>query len=436
MEKHEMSIIGKPLPRKDAPAKSTGSATYAGDIYLPGMLRGKALRSEYPHAKILSINTDQAKKAPGVYCVLTAKDIPGINRFGISIQDQPVLAENIVRMKGDAIALVAAETLEQAEEAIRLIKVDYEELPGVYTIEEAMAENAPLVHENVPNNLLQYTHVCKGDVESGFSKCKFIVEDTYTTQRAEHAYLEPETSVAYYDSTGILNVDTSTQYVFRDRRQIAPVLAIPLNMIRVKQMTTGGGFGGKDDVTTEIQAALLTYVTKKPVKISWSRSESMICSTKRHPMKIWVRTGCDGNGKLMAMEGRLYSDKGAYCSIGHFITKKAGLHLAGPYFIPNIKVDTYAYYTNNTICGPYRGFGILQAAFAHESQMDQLAEKIGMDPWEFRMINALKNGLSTETGQVFDQGVGFEQTLICIKEFMDNHDLNENAVDNIENNSL
>ncbi len=416
---NERNIVGQPLIRKDAAAKLLGAATYAGDIRIPGMLIGKALRSEYPHAKIVSIDTSAAQKMPGVHAVLTAKDIPGENRFGLAIMDQPVLAQDKVRMMGDTVALVAAETLDQAEAAALAIKVKYQELPGVFSVEQALAEGAPLVHEDVPGNVLQHTMVRKGNVDEGFAKCKYIVEDTYTTQRVDHAYIEPETSVAFFDEGGIMNVQTSTQYTFRDRRQIAPVLNLPFNRVRVIQMVTGGAFGGKDDVTTEIQAALLAYHTRRPVRVTWSRSESMMCSTKRHPMILKVKTGCDAEGKLQALEGTIYSDKGAYCSIGHFITKKAGLHLSGPYHVPNIQVDTYAVYTNNTICGPYRGFGILQASFAHESQMEQLAEKIGMDSWEFRMKNALRHGLSTATGQVFESSVGFEDTLLKVKEYMD-----------------
>ena len=419
----ENRVVGKPQIRKDAPAKAMATAVYAGDLKMPGMLHGKALRAKYPHAKILSIDTTRAAAMPGVHCVLTAKDIPGENRFGLALRDQEVLASEKTRMLGDPVALVAADTLEQAEEAILHIDVEYEALPGVYSIAEAMAEGAPLVHEDVPGNLLQHTYVRKGDIHEGFAKCKYIVETTYHTQRVEHSYIEPETSVAFMDESGVMNVYTSTQYVMRDRRQIAPVLAMPFNKVHVKAMTTGGGFGGKDDITTEIQAALLARATGRPVKMTWSRKESFICSTKRHPMELYIKTGCDENGMLQAMEGVIRSDKGAYCSIGHFITKKSGLHLSGPYFIPNVWTDTYAYYTNNTICGPYRGFGILQASFAHESNMELLAEKAGIDPWEFRMRNALRNGLSTATGQVFESGVGFADTLLRAKEYMDKTDL-------------
>ena len=413
--------VGKPVIRKDATAKVLGEAVYTGDIKLPGLLHGKALRSSYPHALIKNINTEKAKAVSGVHAVLTAKDIPGINAFGLAIADQPVLADKKVRMMGDAVALVAAETEEIALETLDKIKVDYEPLPAYFTVDDALREDAIPIHEK--GNLLQHTRVRKGNVEEGFAQSDVIIENTYQTQRVDHAYIEPETSIAFLDQEGILTVWTSTQYPFRDRRQIAPVVDLPMNRVRVIQMVTGGAFGGKDDITTEIQASLLAVKTGRPVKVTWSRRESMVCSTKRHPMRIWIKTGATKEGKLMAMEGKVYSDKGAYCSIGHFITKKTGLHLSGPYYIPHIKVDTYAVYTNNTICGPYRGFGILQAAFAHESQMDQLAEKLGISPLEIRMRNALKAGLPTATGQVFQYGVGFYDTLLKAKEYMETYDL-------------
>ncbi|SFG47559.1 Aldehyde oxidase and xanthine dehydrogenase, a/b hammerhead domain [Desulfotomaculum arcticum] len=420
---NEFPVVGQELQRKDTEAKAMGEAVYTGDMKFPGLLHGKALRSAYPHARIISIDTAAAQAMPGVHAVLTAKDIPGINIFGLAIQDQPVLAQDKVRMMGDAVALVAADSDDLAEEALGKIKVEYEELPGVFTIEDALREEAPKVHEK--GNLLQHTRLRKGNIEEGFAKSDLVVENVYETQRVEHAYIEPETSVAYLGYDGILNVWTSTQYVFRDRRQIAPVVNMPVNKVRVIQMATGGAFGGKDDITTEIQAALLAIKTGRPVKVVWSRRESMICSTKRHPMRMLIKTGATKDGMLMAMEGTVYSDKGAYCSIGHFITKKTGLHLAGPYYVPNVAVDTYAVYTNNTICGPYRGFGILQASFAHESQMDILAEKLGISPLEIRMKNALKHGLTNATGQSFEHGVGFYDTLLKAKEHMEAYDLEE-----------
>lgn len=362
----EYSVIRQKVRRRDAEDKATGKAVYADDLALPGMLYGRALRSAHAHALIKGIDCTAALQAPGVVTVLTARDIPGVNRFGLVYQDQPVLADDKVRCYGDAVALVVAESEAAAEAALPLIKVAYEELAGVFSAMEGMQPGAPLVHEQ--GNLVQHTKVRKGDVAQGFNQCHMVVENTFSTQSVEHAYLEPECSVASLDHRGNLTVWTSTQYVFRDRRQIAPVLGMPVNRVRVVQMTTGGGFGGKDDITTEILAALAAWQTGRPVKVRFTREESMRATTKRHPMVIKARLGADREGKLLALEGEVYADTGAYVSLGVYVVKKAGLHLSGPYYIPNIKVDTYTVYTNNPPSGAMRGFGVVQAAFAHEDR--------------------------------------------------------------------
>lgn len=412
MEK--LRIVGKPVKRVDAYSKVTGKAIYAGDIQLPGILHAKVLRSSYPHAYLEKIDTSKAKLVPGVHCVLTAKDIKGTNRYGLAVQDQQALAEKKVRFVGDAIAVVAAETEEQAEEAVKNIKVVYKQLPIISTVEEALADGAPLIYEK--GNLLQHTKVRKGNVEEGFAKADVIIENTYTTQCNEHAYLERECSVTDCDSSGYLTVWTSTQYPFRDRRQIANSLGIKFSKLRVIQATTGGAFGGKDDITTEIYSTLLAYYTGRPVKYSMTREESFFSTTKRHPFKISCKTGATKEGKLTALEATIYADKGAFCSLGIYVVKKAGIHLAGPYYIPHIKVDTYAVYTNNVPSGAFRGFGVPQVAFAHESQMDLLAEKLGMSPVDIRLLNCLRPGLSTSTGHVLHHSVGIAKTLEIAKE--------------------
>lgn len=417
----ESSVIGQKVRRRDATDKAIGKAVYPDDLFLSGMLYGRALRSAYAHALIKGIDCTAARQAPGVIAVLTAKDIPGINRYGLVYLDQPVLADDKVRCYGDALALVVAESEPAAEAALQLIKVDYEELPGVFSAEEGLQAGAPLVHEK--SNLVQHTKVRKGDINSGFSQCDVVVENTFHTQCVEHAYLEPECSVAAVDHQGNLTVWTSTQYVFRDRRQIAPVLGLPVNRVRVIQMTTGGGFGGKDDITTEILAGLGALKTGRPVKVRFTREESMRATTKRHPMIIKARLGANREGKLQALEGQIYADTGAYVSLGVYVVKKAGLHLSGPYNIPNIKVDTYTVYTNNPPSGAMRGFGVVQAAFVHESLMDILAERLGMDPWEIRYKNALAPGLSTGTGHVLQDSVGIKATLTEIKKYLESHPL-------------
>ncbi|MBC7324812.1 MAG: molybdopterin-dependent oxidoreductase, partial [Moorella sp. (in: Bacteria)] len=419
----EYSVIGHKVQRRDALDKATGKAVYADDISLPDMLYGRALRSAYAHALIKGIDYTAALQVPGVITVLTARDIPGKKHFGIVYQDQPVLAGDKVRCYGDAVALVVAASEAAAEAALPLIKVDYEELAGVFSAEEGMCPGAPQVHEK--GNLIQHFKVRKGDVARGFGQCALIVENTFRTHMVEHAYLEPECSVASLDHQGNLTVWTSTQDVFGDRAQIAAVLGLPVNRVRVLQMTTGGGFGGKIDVTSEILAALAAFKTGRPVKVRFTREESMRATTKRHPMVIKARLGADREGRLLALEGEVYADTGAYTSLGINVVRKTGLHLSGPYAIPNIKVDTYTVYTNNPPAGAMRGFGVVQAAFAHESLMDMLAERLGMDPWAIRYKNALEPGLSVSTGQALKHGVGIKPTMEAVKKYLEDHPLDK-----------
>lgn len=423
----DYSVIGQKVRRRDAVEKATGKAIYADDLLLPNMLYGRVLRSAYPHALIKGIDCSEAKKAPGVVAVLTAKDVPGTNRYGLVYLDQQVLVDDKVRCFGDAVALVVAESEAMAEAALKLIRVDYEELPGVFSAEEGMKPGAPLVHEK--SNLVQHTKVRKGDIAQGFAQCEVVVENTFRTQCVEHAYLEPECSVAAVDHQGNLTVWTSTQYVFRDRRQLAPALGLPVNKVRVIQMTTGGGFGGKDDITTEILAGLAALKTGRPVKVRFTREESMRATTKRHPMVIKARLGANREGKLLALEGEIYADTGAYVSLGIYVVKKAGLHLSGPYYIPNIKVDTYTVYTNNPPSGAMRGFGVVQAAFVHESLLDDLAERLGIDPWEIRYKNALEPGLSTGTGHILQHSIGIKNTLSEVKKYLAVHPLEESSLE-------
>ena len=414
-------VIGHKVARRDAPDKVTGRAMYADDIRMPGMLFAKALRSIHAHALLRGIDCSQALQAPGVVAVLTAADVPGHNRYGVAIADQPALADDKVRCTGDAVALVVAESEEAAQAALSLIHVDYTELPAVFSPQEGLALHAPYVHGET--NLLQHTKVRKGNIEEGFADAAEVVEGEFRTVPIEHAYLEPECSVAAVDHAGNLTVWTSTQYVFRDRRQLASVLALPANSIRVIQMVTGGGFGGKDDITTEILASLAARKTGRPVKVRFDRRESMRATTKRHAVLMRVRIGADRDGRLLALEAEVFADKGAYASLGAYVIKKLGLHLSGPYYVPNIKADTYAVYTNNPPGGAMRGFGVVQAGFAHESLMDMLAERLGLDPWEIRYRNALVPGLSTGTGHVLHTSVGIRATLSEVKNYLEAHPL-------------
>jgi len=413
-------LVGASLPRLDAWEKVSGKTVYTGDLVMPNMLHAKILWSAHPHARIRAIDTSAAKAMPGVHAVLTAADVPGTNRFGLALLDQRVLADDKVRCIADPVALVAAETEELAEEAAAKIVVDYEVLPPVLSIEEALKPGAPQVHTEFveEGNLLRHTTLRKGDVEAGFREADVIVERTYRTHSMDHAAMEPEAGLAYLDQFGTLTVLTPTQYPFRDRRQIAPNLDLPMSRVRVVQMPIGGGFGRKDDITCEIHVGLLALKTGRPVRLVYTRSESLFANTKRHPMVIHYKSGATRDGRLTAVEARIYGDTGPATSLGMYVVKKAGIHATGPYFVPNVKADTYTVYTNNLIAGAMRGFGVLQVAVAHESQMDIVARELGISPLEFRLKNCLKVGQSTATGQIMRAGTGIEATLLRIKEYM------------------
>ena len=401
-----------------------GDTQYAGDMHMPGMLHARILWAGVPHAIIRGIDTSIAKKVPGVRSVLTAADIPGINRFGLAVLDQRVLADDKVRSAVDPVALVAAETEEAAEEAVTKIKLDFEPLRPILTIEDALDPGAPAIHEG--GNVFQHTTVRKGDVDKGIRESDVIIEGKYNTHRMDHMPMEPEAGLAYMDPSGVLNILVATQYPFRDRRQIAPALKLSMNKVRVIQASIGGGFGRKDDITVEIHVGLLALKTRRPVRLVYTREESLIANSKRHPMLMKFRTGARADGRLTFLDGDIYGDTGSGMSLGAYVIKKAGIHSAGPYFIPNIRVDTYTLYTNNPVSGAIRGFGVLQAAVAHESQMDQLAHKLGITPIDLRLINCLKPGLTSSTGQKMNEGCGIEATVQRIKEYMGSYNLRFN----------
>ncbi|PKO04273.1 MAG: hypothetical protein CVU41_17755 [Chloroflexi bacterium HGW-Chloroflexi-3] len=413
--------IGSSVIREDALAKVTGQAEYSGDISRPGMLHGKVLMSPFPHALVKHIDTSKAARMQGVHAVLTAKDIPGENVFGIAIADQQVLADKKVRFVGEPVALVAAEDPFIAAEAVRSIKVEYEPLQGVFDPLAGIKEDAPRVQEQ--GNILLHTKVRKGDYLKGFADADVVVENVYRTHGQDHVPLEPEGGIAWIENDGVLTIYSSSQYVFRDRKQVARVLNLPVNRVRSVNTTVGGGFGRKDDVTVEILVSLLASATLKPVRLVYNRHESMMTQTHRHPTITRVRTGATKEGKLTSMEGVVYGDTGPYSSLGIFVIKKMALHLGGPYYFPNYKCDSISVYTNNPIAGAFRGFGIFQSAIVHEQQMDELAAKLGIDPLEFRLKNCLREGLSFSTGQVMNEACGIAATLERLKEYMAEHSL-------------
>ncbi len=406
----QLKIIGKPISRDDAWAKAKGELKYADDFSLPGMLYGKVLHSKYPAAKIISINTEKAKQFSGVRAVLTAGDVPHnetVTRFGQSSEVGKgfeglyrVLADKKVRFMGEAIALLAADTEEIAEEAINLIEVEYEPLPGVFDPVEAMQPGAYLVGE-VDSNIIAQFGCAQGDIERGFKEADIIIEDTYKVPFVDHAYLETESGIAWIDENSVINIRVGSQ-VIEHFRDVADVLGLPHNRVRYRGTMMGGGFGGKEDITVETYLALLTWKTKKPVRLVYSREESILCHSKRHPFIMHYKVGAKKDGKLVALEAELISDAGAYPYLSPWVNLYATVNAAGPYCIPHIKVNTYCVLTNNTFTSANRGFGAPQPNMAYESIMDELAHQLSINPLEIRRINCLTTGkaLST-TGQTF-----------------------------------
>jgi CO/xanthine dehydrogenase Mo-binding subunit len=414
VNEEQFSYVGHSVPNIGALEKVLGKAVFSEDMSFPDMLYGRVLRAGVPHALIEEIDVSKAKAIEGVACVLTAEDIQGLNLYGIAFQDQNALAKHKVRYIGDPVALVAAKSDDIAKDSLKAITVKYKELPVVTNPHEALAGEAPKIHEK--GNLILHSKTRKGEVAKGFQEADVIVENSYQTHVQDHAYIETESGVGKLDEHGNLVIWSANQCPFRDRRQVAAVLGMRENQIRVICATTGGAFGGKDDVTVEIHIALMVQATGRPVRLVLDREESFMSQTKRHAIEIWTRWGATRDGKLCAMEGKVYGDTGAYAGLGPFVVKKCGIHLSGPYYIPNIKVDSYSVYTNNIMASAMRGFGVLQAAVAHEAQMDELAKKLNINPLQFRLMNALDNGLSTATGQVFREGVGIKATLEKLKE--------------------
>jgi len=404
----EFSVIGKPVQRMDALNKVLGRAEFSGDIKLPGMLEAKVLRSQVPHAVLRKINVWAAQAVPGVHAVLTAEDVPGSNSHGIVIKDEPVLVRDKIRKIGEPLAVIVAETGEVAQRAMELIEVELEVLPAVFKPEEAMMPDAPQVHAG--GNILLERKIRKGNVEEAFRQADIVVENTYRTQMAEHAYLEPEAGIAFLDGETVV-VQVSTQNPHFDRKEVARNLALPLNKVRVVQAPTGGGFGGKLDVSVQVHLALAALRTKRPVRMVYSRQESLIASTKRHPLVIHYKTAADKTGKLLGVDVTLIGDTGAYASYGPATITRSAVHVTGPYEVPNVKIDAYAVYTNNPTAGAMRGFGVPQVAFAHEQQMDIVAEQAGISPLQIRLLNALKAGSATSTGQILKSGVGVGTTI-------------------------
>lgn len=408
------SVVGQSVVRLEGLEKVTGTTKFADDLYAPDMLHAAALRSDYPHARIVSIDVEAARRVPGVVAVLTATDVPGLNRFGLIRADQPVLAEDRVRFMGDAIAAVYAETFATAQAALGKIAVEYEEMEVVSTPQRAMEPDAPQLHEG--GNVLEHWTIRKGDVEAGFSQADVIVESTYYTPFVEHAYMEPEACLAIPAHDGGVAIWVGSQGPYVDRGQVAASLALEPENVRIVNTPLGGGFGGKEDITVQILAGLGVLRTGRPVKMVLPRPESILVSTKRHAQYLHYRTGATADGKLTAAEVTIVGDTGAYASVGESVLFRSAAFSCGPYVVPNASIDSYAVYTNNPPCGAMRGYGSPQAAFASESQMDMLARRLNMDPFEIRLLNALDVGETTVTGHKLTSSIGVKDTLISVRD--------------------
>jgi len=399
-------IVGRPLPRFDVADKVQGTTLYAADWRLPGMLAGRILRAVYPSARIRRISVEKARALPGVAAVLTADDVPqnalheDPTGLGLSSFATPVLAADRVRYQGEPVALVAAESEVLAQAALQAIEVDYEPLPGVFDAGTALAADAPRVHAD-RENLLIHWKLRQGDVEGAFRQADAVVERTYRTQRVDHAALEPEAAVAWVDGDGVVTIRAATQ-VIEHFREIAEILRLPHNKVRVQAPFLGGGFGGKEDMTVEPYAALLAWKTRRPVRMMWTRQESLLARPKRHPFTMAYKTGATRDGRLVAQEISLLADAGPYPLLSPRVVFAALVVGCGPYRVPNVKIDARAVFTNNVPTSAMRGFGAMQVTFAYESQMDLLAEQLGMSALEIRSRNFLQKGDRLPTGEALE----------------------------------
>ncbi|MCS7095159.1 MAG: xanthine dehydrogenase family protein molybdopterin-binding subunit [Thaumarchaeota archaeon] len=407
------SYVGAPVVRRDAFEKATGTANYASDLFPDGFLWVSVLRSRYPHALIKGIDARRARSHPGVVAVLTHEDVP-VNRFGVFAKDRPVLCDDKVRYIGDPVALVAAETREAALEAVKLIDVDYEPLPAVTDPIAALRADSPRVHES--GNICRQTSLRFGDVEEAFARADIVVEGTYTTGTQIHAFLETEAGISYLDEKGRIVVVAGGQSPHRDRAEIAHALNVPAEQVRVITPYVGGAFGGKDDVTVQIHLALVTAKTGRPARLVLSREESMISGTKRHPAIIKMRTAASRDGRLLANEVEIIYDTGAYAALGPAVLDVAIENCNGPYRVSSARIDAYLVYTNNMVASAFRGFGAPQVMFAMERQVDRIARRIGIDPIELRMINAIRKGDIYVFGNKMEGSVGIYE---CLKVAMD-----------------
>lgn len=399
--------VGDKAPRTDGVPKVKGTFAYASDLHRDGMLYGATLRSPVPYARIRGIDITGALVTPGVVAVLLAADIPGKNRFGLNFDDQPVLAEDVVRYTGEPMALVAARSRLAAKDAVRAITFDLEPLEGVYDMELAMAPDAPRLHEW--GNVLRHVHILHGHPAT--AAADVWVDGYYETAMQDQAALGPEAGLAVPAEDGGVDVYVTTQWLHVDREQIAPCLGLPEEKVRLHLAGVGGAFGSREDIHMQVHACVLALRTGRPVKFSYGREESFHGHVHRHPSRIWMRHGATRDGQLVTVDARLLFDGGAYASSSPAVVGNAATFVAGPYEVPNVVVEGTVVYTNNPPCGAMRGFGAPQVCFAHEAQMDKLAKALGADPVELRLRNALSRGSVLPTGQVLRGSAPVKQVI-------------------------
>ncbi len=411
-------IVGQTVKRIDAVGKVTGEASYPGDFNMDGQLYMKLRFSDRPHARITAMDTYEAEALPGVVAVLTAKDVP-VNEYGLVTKDQPVLCglgsrkpgADIVRCYMDNLAVVVAETEAIAAKAAKLIHVEYEDLPPVFDPVEAMADGAPQLHADRPNNVLVHYRTRLGDMDAGWSQADVVLEGEYSTGYQEHAYLQPEAGLGYIDEQGRVTVVVAGQWTHEDQELIAHALDLPLDQVRVIYPAIGGAFGGREDMSIQIVLALAVSRVRRPIKTIWSREESIQYHHKRHPITIKTRWGATQAGKVVAIEATVVGDAGAYNYTSTKVLANANLMITGPYEVPNCHIDTYAIHTNNIPTGAFRGFGAPQACLAAEGMMNRLAETLGIDPVAIRMLNSVREGSSLSVGTPLPAGVSMPQVI-------------------------
>ncbi|MFY1067692.1 selenium-dependent xanthine dehydrogenase [Enterococcus sp. AD013-P3] len=420
-EEHSSGKLGEDMKRVDAVEKTLGTGLYVDDIVVDGMLYASAVRSAYPRARVLKINKEKALTHPDCEAVFTAADVPGNNKIGhlefISDWDVMISEGEITRYVGDAICLVVSRTKESLSEIKELIEIDYEELPPVLSCEAGLAEDAPQLHER--GNLLSHEHLVRGNVAEKLAASKYVVTEHYSVPINEHAFMEPECAIAQPEGDGIL-LFSAGQSIYDEQREVARMLGIEKELVHVQAKLVGGGFGGKEDMSVQHHASLAAYLLQKPVKVLFSRQESLMIHPKRHGMEMDFTTGCDEEGNLTAMKAVIYADTGAYASLGGPVLQRACTHAAGPYKYQDIDIEGFAVYTNNPPCGAFRGFGVCQTAFAIENNLNLLAEKVGISQWEIRWRNAVGHGDALPNGQLVSTNAALKEALLSVKEDYEN----------------